>query len=90
MIASLSESSFGLAVVDGQHVDAEGGFQRRVLVEVVDENLRIAVALEIDDHAGVLGAFVAHVADAGEDFLVGQICDAPHQIGAVHACRGSR
>ena len=51
------------AVIDRQHVDAERRFERGVLVEIVDDDLRIAVALEFDDDAGVLVRLVAHVAD---------------------------
>jgi len=72
------------AAVDGEHVHAERRFERGVLVEVVDEDLRVSVAFEFDDHAGVLGAFVAHIADAGENLLVDEFGDPLHEIGAVH------
>ena len=51
-------------------------FQRGVLVEIVDDDLRIAVALQLDDDARVLVRLVAHRGDVGEDLLVHQIGDA--------------
>lgn len=80
----LEGQELGLAAVDGQHVDAEEGFQRGVLVEVVDDDLRVAVALEFDNDAGVLGTFVADIADAWEDFFGDEAGDAFHEFGAVH------
>ena len=80
----LERKQLGPAVVDGQHVDAEGGFQRGVLEKIIDDDLGIAIALEVDHNAGVLGAFIAHVADAGEDLLIGQVGDAFDQIGPIH------
>ena len=40
--------------------------QRGVLVEIVDDDLRIAVALQLDDDARVLVRLVAHRADVGD------------------------
>ena len=74
-------------MVDREHVHAERRFERGVLVEIVDDDLRIAVALQLDDHAGVLVRLVAHVADAGEDLLVHQLRDALDQHRAVHVVR---
>ena len=86
----MSESSFGLPAIDRQHVDAEGRFERGVLVEIVDEDLRVAVALEFDDHAGVLVGFIANIADALEDFLVDELGDPLDELCAVHAKRNLR
>ena len=83
----LQRQKLGLAVIDREHVDAEGRLERGVLVEIVDQDLRIAVALQLDDHAGVFVRLIAHVADAGEDFLVHQFGDALDQLGAVHVKR---
>ena len=55
-----------------------------MLVEIVDDDLRVAVALEFNDHAGVLGRLIAHIADTGEDFFSNEFGDAFHQLGAVH------
>ena len=80
----MSESSFGLPLIDRQHVDAEGRLEGGVLVEIVDDDLRIAVALQFNDHAGVLVGFVANITDALKDFLVHQLGDALHELRAVH------
>ena len=60
----LERKKLRLAVIDRQHVDAERGFERGVFVEIVDYDLRIPVALEFDDYAGVFVGLVANVADA--------------------------
>ena len=73
-----------LAVIDGKHVCAERGLQSGVLVEVVDDDLGIAVTLEVDDHAGIFGALIAHIADTGEDFFIREVRDALHEFRAVH------
>ena len=55
----------GTAADQGQHVDGEGGFQRRVLVELVEDHVAVFAALEFDDDAeAFLAAFVVDVADA--------------------------
>ena len=69
--------------VDGQHRDGEGGLERGVLVEVVDHHLGDGVALEFDDHAGVLIGLVADGTDVGDDLLVHQSRDALDEGGAV-------
>jgi hypothetical protein len=38
-------------VDEGDHVHAERGLHRRVLVELVEHDLRHGLALELDDHA---------------------------------------
>ena len=86
----MSERSFGLPLIDRQHVDAEGRLERGVLVEIVDDDLRIAVALQFDDHAGVFVGFIANIADALEDLLVHELGDALDQLGAIHAKRNLR
>ena len=54
--------------------------QRGVLVEIVDDDLRVAVALQLDDHARVFVRFVANIADVGEHLFVHQIGDALDQL----------
>ena len=44
----------GPAAVQGQHVDAEGGLQGRVAVELVQDHVGGGVALELDHHAHAL------------------------------------
>ena len=60
----------------------------RVLVELVEHNLRLRAALELDDdpHA-VAVALVAHVADVVDDLVVDQLGDALDELGLVHLVR---
>ncbi len=63
------------AVHQGQHVDAEARLQRGLLVEVVQHDVGVGVALEVDDQRGLLvGRRVAHPADPVE-------VTGPHQLG---------
>ena len=64
----LERKKLRLPAINGQHVDAERGFERGEFIEIVDENLRIPVALEFDNYAGVFVGFVANVADARRTF----------------------
>ena len=61
-----------------------------MLVEIVDQNLRISVALEFDDYAGVFVGLVANVADALKNLLVDELGDTLDQLGAVDAERNLR
>ena len=76
------------AADDGQHDDAEARLQRRVLVEVVEDDLRHFAALELDDdpHAFAVG-FVAKVGDALDGLLADQIGDALDQLRLVDLIR---
>ena len=73
------------AVDQGQHVDAEAGLQRRLLVQVVEHDVGVGVALQLNDQPRLLvGRGVAHPADAVE--IAG-----PHQLGDLllnHLDRG--
>src|SRR5204862_1775860 len=42
-----------------EHVHAERRFQRGMLEEIVEDDFRVAVALELDDHARVLIRLIA-------------------------------
>ncbi len=65
------------AVVDGQHDHAESVFELRVLVEIVDHDLRDGVAFEFDDDADAfLVGLVADVGDIVDLLLVDQAGDA--------------
>ena len=77
-------------LVEGQQDDAEGGFEGGLLEELVDDDLGLLAALELDDDAGVLVGLVAEVADA-VDLLVGnELGDAGDERGRGSRCRGSR
>ncbi len=55
-----------------------------VLVELVEHDLRLRAALELDDDAhAVAVALVAHVADVVDDFFVDQLGDALDELGLV-------
>ena len=73
------------AVDQRDHVAGEVVLQLRVLVEVVEHDLRDGVALELDDqaHAGARRGVVADVGDAGDLALVGQLGDAQQQVVGV-------
>ena len=72
---------FRPAIDDGEQVDAEGFLQRGVLVELVDNDFRHRVALELDDdaHSFAIG-FVAQVANPFDLFLLYQRGDLFDQL----------
>ncbi len=76
------------AADDRQHDDAEARLQRRVLVEVVEDDLRHFPALELDDDPHALAVrLVAQVGDAFDGLLADQIRDALDQLGLVDLIR---
>ena len=74
-------------MVDGERVDAEADLQLGVLEEVVDHHLGDGVALQLDDHAGILVRFIADGADIGDDLFIDQSGNTLHQRGTVHIVR---
>ena len=63
-------------VHQGEHVDAEAGLQRGLLVEVVEHDVGVCVALQLNDQPGLLiGRGVQHPADAVELARPDQIGD---------------
>ena len=71
-----------------QHIDAKAGFQRRELVQAVDDDVRDGAALEVDDHADALAVgFVAQVGDAVYLAVIDQGRDFFHQGGLVEPVR---
>ncbi len=73
------------AVHQRQHVDAEAGLERRLLVQVVQNDVGVGVTLEVDDQSRLLvGRGIAHPADPVE--IAGA-----HQLGDLlldHLDRG--
>ena len=66
------------AVDQRDHVDAEAGLQLGELVEVVEHDVGVGVALQRDDQAGLAtGGAVVDVGDAVEVAAVDQLLDAP-------------
>src|SRR5438128_3762554 len=67
------------AVDQRQQDDARRLLQRRVLVKLVEHQLRVGVAFEVEDDAHRLAAastaFVAHGADALDAFFLDQVAD---------------
>ena len=83
-MASSSGSSLRLAVEHGQEDHGEAFLHLRVLVELVEHDLRLRAALELDDDAHAVAiALVAHVADVVDDFFVDQLGDALDELGLV-------
>ena len=63
-----------LAAVQRHHVGAERGLQRREAVELVEDDVGIGVALQLDDDAVALAvAFVADVGDALDALVAHQL-----------------
>ncbi len=63
--------------VERQHVDAEARLQRRVAVELVEDDVGHGVALQLDDDAhAVAVALVAQVGDALDELVAHHLGDA--------------
>ena len=74
-----------LAVGERDHVDAEDRLHRRLLVEVVQDDVGVLAALELDDDAhAVLVRLVAQLRDALDQLAAHQVRDAFEQAGLVH------
>ena len=71
-------------MIDRQHDDRERALHRGVLVKIVDHNLRISVALELDDDARVFVGFVTNRRDLAQNFFVHEIGDTLNQRSAIH------
>ncbi len=79
-----------LAVDEGQHVHVEGQLHRRVLEQVVEDLVRIGVALELDvDAHPVAVGFVAQVADPLDPLVLDQLGDLLEQAGLVDLVRAA-
>ena len=73
------------AAVERHHVGAERSLQRREAVELVQDDVALGVALELDHHAvAVAVALVAQVGDAVDLLLAHQIGDALDHRRLVH------
>ncbi len=77
------------AVDDRQHVRAEAGLQLRVLVEVVEHDLRDGVTLDDDDdaHAHAVGRLVLDLGDAGDLAVAHLLGDRGDQMCRVDLVR---
>ena len=78
----------GPVVHHRQHVDAERGFQRRILVQRIDDDLRHGAALQLDDHADAPAVgLVAQVGHAVDLAVVDQRRDLFHEARLVQTKR---
>ena len=79
----------GHAVDDREHVRAEVLLQLRVLVEVVQHDLRDRVALQHDHEAlaGAAGGLVADVGDAADPAVLHEVGDLDREVVGVHLVR---
>ena len=81
----LEIEGLGPAAVDRHHVDAEGGLQRGIAVQLVEYDLGLDVAAQLDDHAqAVPVALVAQVADALDGLLAHDLGNALDHARLVH------
>ena len=88
---ALERQQLRLAVDQRQHVEAERGLHRGVLVQVVEHRVRVGVTLDFDDQPHALPiALVLHRGDAfdflvadqlGDAFLEGRFVDLIGQLG---------
>ena len=70
-------------MINREHDDREGAFHRSVLVEIVDDDLRIGVALQLDNDPRIFIRLVTNGADVCQHFFVHQRRDALDQGGAI-------
>ena len=75
------------AMIDREHDDRKRAFEGGVLVKIVNNNLGVCVALQLNDHARVLVRFIANGADISQDFFIYEFCNTLHQRGPVHVER---
>lgn len=72
------------AVVERKGVDAEGGFESGVFIEVGDDDFWDGIAFEFDDEADGFVGFVADVGDAFEFFVFDEVGDVLDELFGVH------
>ncbi len=83
-MAPVERELLRLAVEHGQEDHGEALLHLRVLVELVEHDLRLRAALELDDDAHAVAiALVAHVADFVDDLFGDQLGDALDELGLV-------
>ena len=74
-------------MIDRQHGDGEGGLQRGVLIKIVDNDLGIGVALELDDHARVFVRFIADALMSVRTFSLTRSAMRSTRVGAIDVVR---
>ena len=85
VVEYLLQAQHARHAVDQRKVDdAEAGLQLRVLVELVEHNLRLLAALEVDDDAHTLAVgFIVETGDLRELLLLDQLGDLLDELGLV-------
>src|SRR3989338_5394487 len=78
---------FRHAMHEREHIVMEGALELSVLIQGVQDRLRMRGALELHDDADVRGGLVAQVADALELLLLHQVGNAADKLALVHAIR---
>src|SRR5689334_18240479 len=86
-VSFFERQQFRPTVIDRQHERGKGAFHRGMLVKIVDDDLRIRVALEFDYHSGVFIRLVSDRGDVSENFFIYEFSDSLHQGRAIHAIR---
>ena len=89
VLDSGDQAKLARLVVDHRQEDhAERFLHGGVLVQLVQDDLRLGAALELDDDAHAVAiAFVAHIADVADGLIEHQLGDALDQGGLVHLIR---
>ncbi len=75
------------AIHQHHHVEVEGIFKRRVLVEVVEDLLRLGTLLELHDDARVLGRLVSEAPNTLCFFVAHEVGNAHKEVCLVDAVR---
>src|SRR5208282_755522 len=89
VLDSLDQAHFARLVVDHRKQDHRKTFLHGgVLIELVENDLRLGAALELDHNAHAVAiAFVAHVGDVLDFLVVDELGDALDQDGLVYLIR---
>src|SRR3954466_5705879 len=71
-------------MIDGQRVHREARFKLREFVEIIDDDLRNPVPLQLDHDARILIGLIANGGNIRNDFFIHQFGDALNQNGPVY------
>ncbi|SUD25102.1 Uncharacterised protein [Paenibacillus macerans] len=84
----LQRQKLRLVIDDRNHVDAERALHRRMFVQIVQDNVRVHIAAELDDdaHPGAV-RFIAQIGDAVNSFFPYKLGDFLYQTGLIDHIR---
>src|SRR5262245_4830529 len=71
------------AMINRQRIHAERNLELRVLIQIGDDDLRDAFALQFDNQPAMFVRLVAHRADVGDDFVVDERSDLFFEPGTI-------